>query len=369
MHVLIPYASSSAPGCREQLRTLDLPNLERLLTQFELMFLDDGQETDFSPPHERAHARALTGIDKPPRPDDGRFPWATWHMLQRPGTTDRSSAWAFITPCHWDVAADHIRMADPAQLGLSAPDSLALLQAMQAYFAEDGIALVYETPDRWLASGDVFRGLATASLDRVTGRAINPWMSTDDQARPLRRLQNEMQMLLYTHAVNEARTARGLVDVNAFWISGTGHESALIGAPLHSSADSTFDRESQTQRVAASEYLQPGSGGIAGIDIPRQEPITIHIPQALREAALREDWPAWALAWQQIDAVYGEQLLRAARENPTPGTGRPRPQLTLCGERSAVTFQALTQTRLSRWKRGVSSLFASKSARSVLEQL
>ena len=368
MHVLIPYASSSAPGCREQLRTLDLPNLERLLTQFDLLYLDDGQETDFSPPHERAHARALTGIDKPPRPDDGRFPWATWHMLQRPENTDRSSAWAFITPCHWDIAADHIRMADPAQLGLSAADSQTLLHAMQAYFAEDGIALVYETPDRWLASGDVFRGLATASLDRVTGRAINPWMSTDDQARPLRRLQNEMQMLLYTHAVNEERTARGLVDVNAFWISGTGDESALIGAPLHSSADSAFDRDTQTQLVAASE-VQPGPGGIAGIDIPSQGPITIHIPQMLRDAALREDWPAWALAWQQIDAVYGAQLLRAARENPKRGTVHTRPQLTLCGDRSAVTFQALTQNRLGRWKRGVSSLFAPKSARSVLEQL
>jgi hypothetical protein len=369
MHVLIPYASSNAPGCQQQLHTLDLPNLERLLKQFELLYVDDGEATDFSPPHERAHARALTGIDKPPRRDDGRFPWATWHMFQRIGTVNRSAAWAFITPCHWDVAADHIRMADPAQLALSTADSQTLLQAMQPYFAEDGIALTYDSSGLWLASGDVFRGLATASLDRVTGQAINPWMSTDDQARPLRRLQNEMQMLLYTHAVNEERTARGMVDVNAFWISGTGHESALIGAPLHSSADSTFDWESQTQPVAASEYFQPGPGGIASIDIPPQEPITIHIPQALRQAALREDWPAWALAWQQIDTVYGEQLLRSARKNAMPGASGPRPQLTLCGDRSAVTFQAPIQTRLSRWKRGVSSFFASKSAHSVLERL
>ena len=369
MHVLIPYASSSAPGCREQLSTLDLPNLERLLTQVDLLYVDDGEETDFSPPHERAHARMLTGIDKPPRKDDGRFPWATWHMFQRPEPANRSAAWAFITPCHWDVMADHIRMADPVQLALSAAESQALLRAMQPYFAEDGITLAYDRPDLWLASGDVFRGLATASLDRVTGRAINPWMSTDDRARPLRRLQNEMQMLLYTHDVNAERLARGLVDVNAFWISGTGHESALIGAPLHASADSSFDRATQTQPVAAAEYVVPNPAVTGGIEVASRQPLTLHIPQALREASLREDWQAWALAWRQIDADYGAQLLRAARRNTPPGAGLPQLQLTLCGERSAVTFQALNQTRLRRWKRGVSSLFTPKSARSVLEQL
>ena len=42
------------------------------------------------------------------------------------------------------------------------------------------------------------------------------------QARSLRRLQNEMQMLLYRHPVNDARAAQRRLTVNSFWISGTG---------------------------------------------------------------------------------------------------------------------------------------------------
>jgi hypothetical protein len=34
-------------------------------------------------------------------------------------------------------------------------------------------------------------------------------------------LQNEMQMLLYTHALNDERAARRQLPVNSFWLSGT----------------------------------------------------------------------------------------------------------------------------------------------------
>ena len=108
-------------------------------------------------------------------------------------------------------------------------DSQALLAAMQPFFEQDGIALEYDAPTLWLARGEVFRDLATASLDRVVGRTIDDWMPRAEAAKTLRRLQQEMQMLLYTHEVNEARMRGGLLPVNSFWVSGTG---ALPGSPL-----------------------------------------------------------------------------------------------------------------------------------------
>src|SRR5437763_1159979 len=58
--------------------------------------------------------------------------------------------------------------------------------------------------------------------DRVIGRVVDPWLPRSDRAKTVRRLQQEMQMLLYTHDVNEERTRRGLPAVNSFWVSGTG---------------------------------------------------------------------------------------------------------------------------------------------------
>ena len=70
--------------------------------------------------------------------------------------------------------------------------------------------LHYDQPTRWLASGPLFADLATASLERVLLRDVRAWMPDVKQARTLHRLHSEMQMLLYTHAFNEERSAQGL---------------------------------------------------------------------------------------------------------------------------------------------------------------
>jgi hypothetical protein len=109
---------------------------------------------------------------------------------------------------------------DPAALGLQEAESRTLLAAMQPYFDDDGITLHHVPalgPERWLAEGELFRSLPTASLDRVLGRNVDPWLPKQDKedakgtARKMKLLQNEMQMLLYTHALE--RRARGAAAV------------------------------------------------------------------------------------------------------------------------------------------------------------
>ena len=360
MHLLIPYASTNHAGSQAKLRELRLPNLERLIAMFPLLYLDDGDETQFSPPHERAHARALTGINKPPRSDDGRFPWATWYVLQQDPQTapklDRSAAWAYVTPCRWEIGASQVQMQDPSALALEPAESQALLEAMRPYFEADGISLVYDRPGRWLACGEIFRGLPTASLDRVIGQAVDAWMPEAPQARALRRLQAEMQMLLYNHPVNDQRQARGLPTVNSFWISGTGRESALVGATLNSDGHSGFNASTELQYVPPrpEDHWHDAPSALGAYLTPADD-LAIHIPQALRDAALREDWDAWALAWQDIDRSYCAKLLRDGRRLPGRDQRRPLPQLTLCGERNAVTLQAEPLSRLRRLGRNLRS--------------
>ena len=162
---------------------------------------------------------------------------------------------------------------------------------MAPWFAEDGITLHYDQPTRWLASSPLFATLATASLERVQGRDVRAWMPNPREARTLHRLQSEMQMLLYTHPFNDARTAQGLPAINSFWVHGTG---ALP----------------------------------AGLTAPTQPP---QVADTLRAPALREDWRAWASAWTTLDAGPLADLLRQAEQ------GQPV-RLTLSGEHSAQTF-------------------------------
>ncbi|MBP7440003.1 MAG: phosphoglycerate mutase, partial [Acidovorax sp.] len=59
--LLIPYAASTAEGCQQALQGLALPHLDRLLARLSphTAQTDTGEETSFTPPHERALARAL----------------------------------------------------------------------------------------------------------------------------------------------------------------------------------------------------------------------------------------------------------------------------------------------------------------------
>lgn len=298
-HLLIPGAASASEGCQQAQQGLALPHLDRLLARLSphTAQSDDGEETSFTPPHERALARAL-GLPA----EDGRIPWAAWHRHQQ-GLSTNGEAWAFVTPCQWQVSTDHVTLRDPEQLGLHESASRALLAIVAPWFAEDGIALHYDEPTRWLASGPLLADLATASLERVLLRDVRAWMPDAKQARTLHRLHSEMQMLLYTHAFNDERTARGLPVVNSFWVHGGGALPQPVPAP------------------AAAP----------------------HMPTLLRDAALREDWRAWAEAWVALDTGPVADLLREAE------AGAPV-ALTLCGERNTRAFHSAPRSLAQRFQ-------------------
>lgn len=295
VHLLIPFAHALSDGCAQALRGLALPNLEKLLARLSSGERDAGDEWTLSMPHERMLARAA-GLPIA----DGLIPWAAWQVKQA-GRDPGTQAWACITPCHWRVGRDHVAMDRPQQLQLDAAASQALLGAMQPYFEQDGIHLEYDAPTQWLARGEIFRTLPVASLDRVVGRTIDPWMPRTAQAGTVRRLQQEMQMLLYTHEVNEERTRGGLLPVNSFWVSGTGALPASIGVST------------------------PG----------------LRVADDLRDAALQEEWHAWAAAWQELDA---QDCTRLAGELDRGQSVT----LTLCGERAAQSWTGESSGGIAR---------------------
>jgi hypothetical protein len=311
-HLLIPFASCQGAECRQALAALELPRLEKLLAPLARRDTDSGDANSLSMPHERVLARAcgLPAVD-------GRIPWAAWDLAQA-GRDPGTGAWARITPCHWHAAADHVAMADPLELQLDEDQSRAILGLVQPMFQADGIELEYAQPLAWLARGEAFRELPVASLDRVIGRAVDPWLPRVAAAGPLRRLQQEVQMLLYTHEANDARQQRGLAPVNSFWVSGAG---AL---------------------PAAAHAVPPG----------------LAIAHDLREPALAGDWPAWQAAWRHIDETACARLLDLA------GRGE-RVTLTLCGDRSAQSWTGSGGGVLRR----LTGLFAAKQALAALESL
>jgi hypothetical protein len=308
-HLLLPFAACADASWLAALKSLQAAHTRhfaKLLQGMQLLHEDSADALSLSPPHERALAR-LHGLDGSPLPD-GLIPWAAWEREQREPSEETSAlSWAYVTPCHWLMGREHATLTDPNALALSDADSRTLMDAMQVYFDADGIRLHYVAPQRWLAEGDIFRKLPTASLDRVLGRSVDAWLPSGSSGKTLRRLQNEMQMLLYTHPINEARSSQRQLPVNSIWFSGTGNLPAQGRSP-----------------VAAPEWPQ------------------LSAPRTLADAALRDDWQAYAAGWAALDAAEAKDWL--ARQSAGEVV-----RLTLCGERSARTYESTPRSLLRRF--------------------
>jgi hypothetical protein len=304
MHLIVPFAGVASEAGRQALHDLPLPHLQRLLGRLQPSAPDTADDMSLSPPHERALARALGWPV-----DDGRLPLAAREAraLGLP-----AAPWAWLTPVHLHVGTEQFTMTDPATLALDEATSRQLLDAVRPLLETEGFTLHWAAPDRWLGAHPMFESLPTASLDRVIGRTVDPWLPDLRAARLLRRLQNEVQMLLYTHPLNDQREAAGLPTVNSFWVSGSG-------------------------------VLPPGSSA--------QAPV---LDDRLRGPALAEDWVAWREAWSRLDA-----------ETLAPLAHRPDVMLTLAGERAAVTLHLQPQ---GPWGR-LSSFFKRPAPWALLERL
>ena len=310
MHLIIPFAFVRSEAAAKHLQDLKLPNLRQLLATLTLVDSDIGSDDSFSPPHERALARTQ-GLPVL----DGYIPWAG-HEAAKSGLKDENSAiWGWVSLCNYFVGTGSMTLEDPAQLQVTEGESRQLLADMTPYFTEDGITLHYVGPTQWLATGEPLRDVRTASLDRVVGRDLEAWQPQGLQSGKLRRLQNEMQMLLYTHTVNDARNRAKAAAINSIWLHGTGESAAL----------------------------KP------------QVSTNINIPRNLADAALKEDWAAWVKAWELLDAMVCADLLKRAQ------AGEPV-TLTLCGERSALTYEVRPKSALERLKGGFRGIFGMQPA-------
>jgi hypothetical protein len=326
LHLIVSHAGAADDPRRQALAGLRLPHLSRLLSRLERLpdeVAPAEPDRSLNLPHERAQARAL-GLPG----EDGYLPWAAWRQASAGHAAD-GAAFARLTPCHWAVGSDHIALRDPDALQLSDQESQNLLAAMQPYFTEDGLAVQWESALCWSARGDLLQDLPCASLDRVIGRRIDDWLPRTAAARPIRRLQQEMQMLLYTHPVNEDREQRGLLPVNSFWVDGAG--ALPVGWMASGKAE-------------------------------------VHLDERLRGPTLQGDIAAWSLAWQQLDSEALPPLLQALE------AGRAV-QVTLAGERAAAAFgppsggeQGLTRA-ITRWLARTSAPWRSPRHAQVLDTL
>lgn len=293
MHLMIPHASALDDDCEQTLQTLALPHLATLLGTLQALAPLGGDELAPLTPQELAQAQAWGWTE-------GSTAFAA-AQAEDDGLDTGGLAWALLTPLHLNVTSDQVTALHPALLELGEQESRAFLDALRPLFpAEEGWRFAWGAATRWYVAHPDLAGQTSASLDRVINRNVDPWMP---EARLLRRLQNELQMLLHRLPPNEPREARGALALNSVWISG------------------------------------------CGLARPRRHDPALRLDKRLREPLLTQDWASWREAWLALDAGPLRELL-SAHQAGTPVA------LTLCGERSAQRWESRPRKGLAGlWQR------------------
>lgn len=210
MHLIVPYLFPSAKFLQAVLQDLRLPALETLVARGR-------RHTQTPQGIEGALCRAW-GIEK-----QTDWPWAAMSLVAEGGSADQGY-WLRADPVHIRIQSDKLILLGNELLNISPSEAATLSADLNAHFGDE-FKLRPLQPGRWYWNFNRDPEIETTPLSLAAGRHIDPLLPNGKDALKWRALLNEIQMLLFSHPINQEREARGLPSINSIWLWGGGRAS------------------------------------------------------------------------------------------------------------------------------------------------
>ena len=219
------------------------------------------------------------------------------------GVAPDAGIWFMIHPVHIEAGRNKLVLADPRKLDLPDLDARALFNAARPYFDEIGKSLIYGDARTWFMRADDWRELDTASPDASVGLSLHQAMPTGAGALACRKLQNEVQMLWHTAAVNERRQQRSQTPINAFWVWAGAQVQPSAYPPLACAALLASDAPAWLGPLCApcSDFTELSA--LTGLTH------STLVCGELIAPALASDWADWLDAMQRLELAWFAPLL------------------------------------------------------------
>lgn len=227
----------------------------------------------------------------------GAEPSAPYALAADDPGWDGQGWWLHADPVHLRADRDLLRLFDARHLGISRAEADALVAALNAHFAADGLRVHAPVADRWYLRCEPPLALATTPLAAVVGRHIDGSLPTGADAGRFAALMSEAQMLLFQHDVSRRREAAGRPAVNGLWCWGGGAWARPATPP--------------DLAVGTGSLLQ-GLALAAGVAMVAETPLAtllaapasrvLVVQDALADALHDQDADAWAAAAERLDA-------------------------------------------------------------------
>jgi len=257
------------------------------------------------------------------------WPVAPW-LARAAGIITGSAYWLCADPARFIVGASDVRLGGLVT-DLDAADADLLLSMLNTHFAADRIRFLAPTPARWLVRADAAPQIVTRPPEAALGAALVPFLAAGADAGRWRRWQNEVQMLLFEHAVNRRREASGLASVDSLWFWG--------GGTLVSPAE-------RTNRIFAKDGMvcELGRGaGLACAPLPSAF-------SALPAAAAGVVWLDAMAEGGQAQLAAVDKAWIAPAERALHAGVLSEVELVLTGRAFALGFRVARPSRAQRWR-------------------
>ena len=215
--------------------------------------------------------------------------------------------WLRADPVHLRLQRDQLVLLP--DLEISANEAGHLCAALDRHFAGQRMEFFAPHPLRWYVKLDRLPDIETVPLSQAAGRNVHDLLPKGAEALHWHRLFNEIQMLLFSHPVNEAREACGELPVNSLWFWGEGCSSAVA---LQRAYDRVSSDEALAEMVAAAANI-PFSGWHEKWHEDGVSDKQLLVWTGLRSALRCGDLDAWRTSLQDFETGYAQPLWQALR--------------------------------------------------------
>lgn len=128
------------------------------------------------------------------------------------------NGYLIVEPTHLRADRDRLLIAEAELLQINDSEAREIIASINQHFAGE-IELRFYRDDLWIMGCNfAFDDLQSYPIVDIVGDNIDEFMPTGSARIMLHRLLNEVQMLLFTHPINQLRNEEGLLTINSLWL-------------------------------------------------------------------------------------------------------------------------------------------------------
>ncbi len=257
--------------------------------------------------------------------------------LRADGMMPGAAYWLRADPVHLSIQRDQLILQP--DVSLDAGEAAQLCASLNAHFAAEGLHFFAPHPQRWYLQLDFAPDMTTSILAQVSGRNVHAYLPQGPDALRWHGVLNETQMLLFGHAANQAREARGELPANSVWLWGGGRAEEQLARPYAKVCGDSGLAEAFARAAGIPCELMPEDAARCA-DANGGDVLVVW--EGLRRAIQRGDLRAWRDSLQRFENCCAAPLKDALR------TGRIA-QLTI-EVLQAGASRRFVLTRAAMWK-------------------